>query len=491
MSASMGYSPIMQLAHAQEDLLDKLRSGKLGVTAAMTSLLLKCLDAVKALVERVRADEPLDTDSSSLIEALKSCASGKVPVAPEPSPAPSAPVEVGHKLRLSSVMKVEGSVFDGLLASVGDLFMALSSFKVLTHGTRSVEFKNGVHQIGKTINSLHESIISARMLPLEDLTAGLPRLVRDLANETGKNVALHTEGMDISLDRSILEGLGGPLVHIIRNAVDHGIEPTAERVQSGKPLPASIRIKASTRKDRVVIEISDDGRGMNRQKLKARAISSGIPAAKVETMPDREVLKLVCLPGLSTAETITSTSGRGVGMDVVKDAVEGFGGSLEIESTEYRGTKIILELPRTSSITKALLVETGGELFLVPISRIEKVIEVASGELDSGLYAFAGMDIPVVSLAASLGIETAPRQSRTLIVLDASSTLRGSEARTIAGLVVDDFSDEIDAYVKPLLPPMSRLRGASGITVLGDGRPVFLLDIPQIILKALGRAGNG
>ena len=128
------------------------------------------------------------------------------------------------------------------------------------------------------------------MLPLEDLTAGLPRLVRDLANETGKNVALHTEGMDISLDRSILEGLGGPLVHIIRNAVDHGIEPTAERVQSGKPLPASIRIKASTRKDRVVIEISDDGRGMNRQKLKARAISSGIPAAKVEAMPDREVL---------------------------------------------------------------------------------------------------------------------------------------------------------------------------------------------------------
>ena len=486
MSASMGYEPMMQLAHAQEDLLDKLRSGALANSEAITTILLKCLDAMKELAERVKADEPLDGDITALLDSLKQAAGGQAARTAPPAGAPAAAPASGEQgLKLSSVMKVEGSLFDDLLATVGDLFMTLSSFKTLTHGSRSVEFKNGVHQLGKTVNSLHDTIIFARMLPLEDLAAGLPRLVRDLAKETGKEVSLTTEGMDISLDRTILEGLGSPLVHIIRNAVDHGIERAEERKKAGKPLPAAISIKAVTKKDRVVIEISDDGRGIDRERLKARALTRGISAAKIEKMPDRELFKLICLPGLSTAETVTSISGRGVGMDVVKDAVESFGGSLEIESKQYLGTKIIMELPRTSSITKALLVETGGEQFLVPISRIEKVIELSASELEGGYYSFAGFEIPVVSLAAALGIQSEPGHFRTLIVLDAKGTLERPGEKKLAGLIVDNFGEEIDAYVKPLLPPISKLREATGITVLGDGRPVFLLDVPQIISKSL------
>lgn len=483
MSASMGYEPMMKLAHAEEDLLDKLRSGKLAHSEAIASVLLKCLDVKKTLAERVKADEPLDIDVSALIDSLSAAASGQAAM-PAPAPA-TAPTAGEQGLRLSSVMKVEGSLFDDLLATVGDLFMTLSSFKTLTHGSRSIEFKNGVHQLGKTVNSLHDTIIFARMLPLEDLAAGLPRLVRDLAKETGKEVSLVTEGMDISLDRTILEGLGSPLVHIIRNAVDHGIENTDERKKAGKPLPAVINIKAITSKDRVVIEVSDDGRGIDRERLKAKVLTRGISAGKIENMSDRELLKLICLPGLSTAEAVTSISGRGVGMDVVKDAVESFGGSLEIESKQYLGTKIIMEMPRTSSITKALLVETSGEQFLLPISRIEKVIELEARELEDGFYEYAGTELPAVSLAAALGIKEEPRLRRTLIILDIKGTLESAGGKTLAGLVVDDFSDEIDAYVKPLLPPISKLREASGITVLGDGRPVFLLDVPQIISKAL------
>ena len=486
MSASMGYEPMTRLAHAQEDLLDKLRSGALANSEAVTTILLKCLDAMKELAERVKADEPLDGDITALLDSLKQAAGGQAARTAPPAGAPAAAPASGEQgLKLSSVMKVEGSLFDDLLATVGDLFMTLSSFKTLTHGSRSVEFKNGVHQLGKTVNSLHDTIIFARMLPLEDLAAGLPRLVRDLAKETGKEVSLTTEGMDISLDRTILEGLSSPLVHIIRNAVDHGIERAEERKKAGKPLPAAISIKAVTKKDRVVIEISDDGRGIDRERLKARALTRGISAAKIEKMPDRELLKLICLPGLSTAETVTSISGRGVGMDVVKDAVESFGGSLEIESKQFLGTKIIMELPRTSSITKALLVETGGEQFLVPISRIEKVIELSASELEGGYYSFAGADIPVVSLAAALGMKSEPGHFRTLIVLDAKGTLESAGEKKLAGLIVDNFGEEIDAYVKPLLPPISKLREATGITVLGDGRPVFLLDVPQIISKSL------
>jgi two-component system chemotaxis sensor kinase CheA len=485
MSASMGYEPIALLSHAEEDLLDKMRSGKTAISGEVTSTLLNCLDATKTLYERVKADEPLDMDISPLIASLRSAAEGRASIPIHQAAAAPAPPEGEHALKLSSVMKVEGRLFDDLLATVGDLFMTLSSFKTLTHGSRSVEFKNGVHQLGKSVNSLHDTIIFARMLPLEDLAAGLPRVVRDLAKDSGKEVALTTEGMDISLDRTILEGLGSPLVHIIRNAVDHGIESADERKSAGKPLPASVHIRANVKKDRVVIEVSDDGRGIDREKLKSKALSKGISAARVESMTDGEVLKLICLPGLSTAETVTSVSGRGVGMDVVKDAVESFGGSLEIESKRYLGTKIIMEMPRTSSITKALLVEAGGEQFLVPISRIEKVVELDSGALEYGFYEYAGMDIPIVSLAICLGIRQEARPRRTLIVLDARGTQGGTGAKSLAGLVVDDFSDEIDAYVKPLLPPISKLRGASGITVLGDGRPVFLLDVPQIISKAL------
>ncbi len=482
MSASMGYDPLTRLAHAQEDLLDNVRSGKLPRSPELTSVLLKCLDAMKSLADLVRTDEPLDLDVSPLLDSLKAAASGKAAQLPSP-----APLESEQAIKLSSTMKVEGRLFDELLATVGDLFMTLSSFKTLTHGSRSVEFKNGVHQLGKTVNSLHDTIIFARMLPLEDIAAGLPRLVRDLSKDTGKEVALTTEGMDISLDRTILEGLGSPLVHIIRNAVDHGIESPVERKAAGKALPAAIHISAVTRKDRVVIEVSDDGRGIDRAKLKAKAASRGVPSSKMEAMTDQEVLKLICLPGLSTSESVTSISGRGVGMDVVKEAVEGFGGSLEIRSKERLGTSIIMEMPRTSSITKALAVEAGGEQFLLPISRIEKVIELDSSGL-GGAYEFAGINIPVVSLAAALGIKDEPRGKKTLIVLDARSTLGASPEKSLAGLVVDDFSDEMDAYVKPLLPPISKLRGASGITVLGDGRPVFLLDVPQIISKATARS---
>lgn len=484
MSASMGYDSIMQLSHAQEDLLDRIRSGKLGINETITSTLLRCLDAMKALVEKVRSDEPLEADISGLLDALKEASTGKA----RPQAPAAAAGEAEQNLRLSSTMKVEGSLFDGLLASVGDLFMTLSSFKTLTHGSRAIEFKDGVHQLGKTVNSLHDTIISARMLPLEDLAVGLPRVIRDISRETGKEVSLTTEGMDISLDRSILEGLGSPLVHIIRNAVDHGIEPVEERRAAGKPVPASIRMRAHTRKDRIVIEVSDDGRGIDRERLKAKAISRGVSAAKVAAMTDREVLKLVCMPGLSTADTVSATSGRGVGMDVVKDVVEGFGGSLEIESTRFLGTTMIMEMPRTTSITKALLVDAGGEQFLVPISRIEKVIELDFRELSSGVYNLNGIEIPVISLCAALGINEQPFPLKTLVVVDISATFASTGAKTLAGLVVDDFSDEIDAYVKPLLPPISKLRGASGITILGDGRPVFLLDIPQIVQKALAGA---
>lgn len=488
MSASMGYEPLMVLAHEEEGLLEKIRSKSLETTPEIIGTLFECLDALKRLAAKVEADEPLDIDISAFLTRLKALSEGKPSPAPHPVSEPTVAVRSavgggGAELKISNVMKVEGRVFDELLTTVGDLFMALSSFKELSQRSRSIELKDGVHLLGKSVNTLHQNILSARMLPIRDLTETLPRIVRDIANRAGKVVALKIEGAEISLDRSILEDLGSPLVHIIRNAVDHGIEPPNERESAGKPRSGTITLSAHARKDRAVIEVSDDGRGIDSEKIRMKAVEKGADPRRVAAMTRKEALLLVCLPGLTSAEVVTETSGRGVGMDIVKAVVEGLGGALEIETEPGKGTTIRMELPRTTSIVKTLLVTAGSEQFLFPITKIEKVIE-RGGEAPSAIE-YAGHEVPVVDLASIIGLpgsEAGP--SSTIVIVEKEQE---GEERGFIGLKVDDFGVELDAYIKPLLPPMSRLWGVAGITIMGDGRPVFLLDIPQILSRVSSR----
>lgn len=522
MSASMGYVTIQKLAHVQEDLLDKIRSKKISPVPGITNTLFECLDAMKALIRSIEEDTPLDLDAAPFaakIKAVIDAASGAQPSpqAKEPSVAEASSAPAGAAstadLRLSNVMKVEGRVFDGLLSCVGDLVMALSSFKTLTQIARSVEFKEGVHTLGKAIAALHGNILSARMLPISDLTEGLPRVIRDISQRSGKEVSLKIEGAELKLDRAILEGLGSPLVHIIRNAVDHGIESVAEREAAGKPREGTIIIKAYSRRERVIIEVSDDGKGINVEKIKKKAVAAGVPEEKAAAMTDKEAWMLVCLPGVTSAEAVTDTSGRGVGMDVVKGVIDALGGFLEIESAPGAGTRIILELPLTTAIIKTLLVAVKDEIFLLPLSRIERVIEVSGDSISTGVYKYGDTDVPVVPLGAALGMNEGPNRDKyTLIIVEAKNmssrapqlslsphALRGDHSGTsLSGeetehkesaarvaLRVDAFGDEIDAYVKPLLPPIAKLWGVSGITVMGDGRAVFLVDIGQITSAAM------
>ncbi len=482
MSASMGYENISRLSHAQEDLLDRVRSKRLKLSSAMLTALFKCTDALKELIKRVEEDKPLTYDVDPLIGEIKGLIEGRAP-APQNVPAPAA------ELKLSQTMKVDVKIFDGLLATAGDLFMTLSSFKTLTQGNRSIAVKDSLHTLGRSINALYDNIISARMLPIKDLTEGLPRVVRDISSDTGKTVDLKVEGAEISVDRAILENLASPLVHMIRNAVDHGIEPPGKRAEANKPSVGTITINAYIKKNRVIIEVSDDGGGIDREKVIARAIGMGVPAERIRAMSDEDVLMLVCTPGLSVKEEVTEISGRGVGMDVVKSAVEAFGGGLRIESEKGLGTKVIMELPRTSSIVKALLVTAGNELFLLPASRIEQVLEAKNAELAGGTFKYGGRDIPLISLDKALGIkENSAKDVYTIVIVeDGVKAESAVNIENSAAIKVDDFKDEIDAYIKPLLPPISKLWGVSGITVMADGRPVFLLDVRQIISRALKR----
>ncbi|MFQ5441735.1 MAG: chemotaxis protein CheA [Thermodesulfobacteriota bacterium] len=490
MSASMGYEPIKKLAHAQEDLLSQIRSKKAAATPAMISTLFDSLDRFKELLSRVEEDRPLDIDITGDLKNIKSIEAdetGEPAESSQPQKGAENKKPSAMELKLPNTLKVDSSLFDELLATVGELFMAIGSLKELSLAMRNVEFKDGLYGLGKTLDKLHAEILNARMLPIRDLTEGLPRIIRDMSRMSGKSVELKITGTGISIDRTILEDLGSPLVHIIRNCVDHGIETPKEREDAGKASTGNIVITAHEKRKRVVIEISDDGRGIDVAKVKARALKEGVYDAS-NTTSMGNILDLICLPGLSTSGEVTDTSGRGVGMNVVKDVVEGHGGSLHIESTPGKGTAITIELPRTTSIMKSLIVETGGEHFLVPISIIEKVITLEGDAPSSEALDYEGSRVPLADLGDVLGIKAKKKTaSGAVLLIESGGAKKGSgdgpQKKSFRGIRVDGFGMEIDAYIKALSPPLSKMWGISGVTIMGDGRPVFVIDIAQILSR--------
>ncbi len=489
MSASMGYTPIKDLSHAQEERLSVVRKGEARVTAELVSTLFTSLDRLKELIARVEKGEHLEDRKREAGEAA-----GQGPDEGKPHYEKRLQDSVGEaggkratrppgpdsqtSLRLPGMIKVESSVFDELLSTAGELFMILGVFKNIAQKTRSIELKDSVYNLEKTIKKLHSHIYSTRMLPVEDLTGGLPRIVRDISAKTKKSVNFSQRGTEISVDRAILEDLASPLVHIIRNAVDHGIETPAERAALGKPETASLEIRAYQKRQRVVIEISDDGRGIDVEKVRDRLIAQGMIREEAAAMSREALLMAVCRPGLTTAEGVTEVSGRGVGMDVVKDVIEARGGVLHIDSERGRGTKITLELPRTTSIIRTLMVVSGGKELLAPISPIEKVVEIEDRAGGLKTLEYEGGEIPVVNLAREMGVPPGDGPGAVLVVEG-----QHKEAGPV-GILVDDFGMEMEAYVKSLSPPLLKLWGVSGVTVMGDGRPVFILDIPQIASRA-------
>ena len=382
------------------------------------------------------------------------------------------------KLGLPTTMKVDSKIFDNFMGSVGELFTVRSRLKGIVTNSFPVEFQEAAHQLGRIIEDLYYSVITARMIPFEDLTQNLPRIVRDMCKQGGKDVELVIQGSDVKLDRAVLEHMTDPLVHIIRNAVDHGIETPEERARLGKPAKGHITVAVARQRDNIIIEINDDGRGIDINKVKEKAMLSGIPESRLNAMSEKDILILVCTAGLSLAKEITASSGRGVGMDVVKANVEAIGGRVEISSVVKKGTKIILELPVTISIVKVLLVSLGDELFALPLSKVLKVLDVdISGiKTDRTLPYFIYNDIeaPVIELRNVLAMPSPPQKnSVSIVIIDAKDK--------ISGIIVDDFGGEIDAYIKPLSQPMARMKAVIGVTVLGDGRPVFLLDPAALI----------
>ena len=330
----------------------------------------------------------------------------------------------------------------------------------------------------RVVGELQRRALELRTTPLLRILEPLPRAARDIAEQAGVRVAVELRGAELELDRSILDRLSDPLVHLLRNAVHHGIEPPAERLAAGKPEVGGIVVSARRDKDSIRIEISDDGRGIDLEAVRRRAIEMGVvhPGLADDLRPE-QVAALVFEPGLSTAREVSEISGRGVGMDAVRATLESLGGSVEIASELGRGTSTTLVVPITAAVQRVLLLGVGRETVAIPIAKVERIEERPTASIErSGSDAFVLLDdelVPVLDLAARIAQPSGPPGALTHLVL---TEVRGERV----ALSAERVAGQQQIYVKPLPELLRGLRGLSGLTILGDGRPMFLLDPNQI-----------
>jgi two-component system chemotaxis sensor kinase CheA len=366
-------------------------------------------------------------------------------------------------------VRVRTDLLDRFINLTGELITSRYMLQTAAQQASWSDLRAQLEQHNRVIAELHHHVLQVRMMPLESITGRLPRLVRDLARRSGKEVELQIVGEGVELDRAILEQLADPLVHLVRNAVDHGIE------QRG-----TVTVRAWREKDLAMVEVLDNGRGIDPEAIRRKAVERGLVSeAQARGMRERDLLMLICKPGFSTAAAITETSGRGVGMDVVKSAVEHLGGVLEIDGSPGRGTRMLLKLPLSVAIIKILLIECAGRTLGMPVTRVLRTLEVDRGEVQSsGRQLVLRLDqeaVPLLSLSKILGLPGAPFSGSVPIVL---SEVRGRRV----GLAVDRLLGQREVFVKALNYPLDRHAGATGATVLGDGRVVFIID-PQHLLE--------
>src|SRR5436309_1630672 len=369
-------------------------------------------------------------------------------------------------------IRVDLGRLDGLMDLIGELVTVRGRLNELAASARDPAIDDVAIQVSRLSRELQDEIIQARMTPVWQVFDRFPRLVRDLSRELGKQVAFRVEGKEIELDRAILDELGDPLLHLLRNAVDHGVESQAERRRSGKKPEAEIVLAAVRERASVAISVSDDGRGIDRKRILERAKRDGVVDPHAEALTDDQLLRVLARPGFSTAEAVTSVSGRGVGIDVAVTRIRALGGSIEIRSEEGKGTTFVMRLPVTLAIVRALIAGVGAERYALPLTYVAETVEfgVQATTIVEGREAIVLRDrvVPLVHLRRLLGVSGDAPTRCPIIVLEMGE-------RT-SGVVVDGMLGQQEIVVKGFDAPQGTLPVFSGATIMGDGVPALILD---------------
>jgi two-component system, chemotaxis family, sensor kinase CheA len=382
------------------------------------------------------------------------------------------------ELRPEPTVRVRAEALDQLLDQAADVMHGIARLREAAKRLpehAADRFEAEIDRLRRTARELHGRVMSARLTPFSSLTERLPRAVRDLAHRLSKTIELDVQGADVELDRTVIEALGDPLSHLVRNAADHGLEDPQTRQKAGKPDRGKLTLSARRERDKVIVEVQDDGRGMDAQALRRKAVkSAAMTQEAADALSDEAAYELAFLPGISTREDATEVSGRGVGLDAVQRKLESLGGKVSIRSVPGKGTTFVLELPLSVSMANLLLVQVGGELYGVPLHRVllttEYDLSARGGEgFEARSLVVMGELVRAYGLAKLFGLPSlAPPGPRPFVVMEVDG-LRFAVS-------VDRLVGQEESVLKPLFPPLDRVRGLAGITVLGNGRPLLVLD---------------
>lgn len=484
MSATMGYATVTALAHELESLLDRVRHAELAVDQTVTDALFAAVDALERAVEIEVAGGSAETESAPALARLQALARIRANTAASDVSPFTAEMQVpgaSAANRAPRTVRVELQRLDGLMNLAGELLIARGRLADVANEIADPALDEALAQASRLISELHEEIMASRMVPVGQVFDRFPRLVRDAAHSLGKEIELTLDGREIELDRSMLDEIGEPIVHLLRNAADHGIERPDERVRAGKPRAGQLTLTVTRERQMVTMRVQDDGRGIDRERVLERARAQGIVDATVESLSDEELVRVIARPGFSTAERVTDLSGRGVGIDVVLTRVRALGGAVEIHTAPGKGTTVTLRLPVTLAIVRALLARVEGEMYAVPMTHVHETVDLAqeSRRRVQGRDVMLLRDevVPLLQFRDIVGLPEAMFVSvngtTQVIVIE-------SEGRR-AGLVVDEFAGQQDIVVKEFDGVRDGLALFSGATILADGVPALIVDVGSLL----------
>jgi len=458
MAAAMGYAAVTERADTLESALDVLRRGEEQLTPSSLGDLIDEADALAREIELAVTRPAPGPEAEGYA----------TPTDPSANPARKRATHV----------RIRASRLDSLMNLVGEIEIARGQLERELRNVTGETISSAFARTSRLLSELREQVVGARMVPVGDVFERFPRLVRETARSLGKEVDFTLDGAEIEMDRSILDRIGDPVMHLLRNALDHGIESAEERASNGKSTRGRLTLSAQREAGYVLIRVADDGSGIDRDSVLARARAAGIVGWDTDALDDVTLLRVLAHPGFSTAASVTNISGRGVGLDVVDAAVRLLGGAIEIRTVAHRGTAITLRLPLSVAIVRALIARVGEELFAIPFTHVVETLQ-----FEPPAAAFRGAEwtettigdliVRVVMLRTLFGIE--PCVSGRMPGV--SVLARGRRA----ALIVDDFVGQQDVVVKRFDPPRGGSSMFAGATVLGDGSPALIVDVNSLI----------
>jgi two-component system chemotaxis sensor kinase CheA len=485
----MGFGEIQRAVHEFETFCKRLLAGERPSNKAAADTIFSVTALLHRAVERLSV-ERREVETFANLHELLNAAPGAAVAADAPAAAerPAEAVDrfddsgLGHE---TNTIKIDFKRLDKLLNLVGELVMYRTSLAQMhtvlaarvSDQTFIRELGDVSQLMGKTVTELQEAIMESRLLPMRQVLAPFPRLVRDLARQRRKKVNLQLKGVETELDKTVIDKIGEPILHLVRNAVDHGIERPGDRVFEGKPEAGTITITAAQESNNIVITVEDDGAGLDAEKILAKARKMGLVEADRKLSP-LETHELIFAKGFSTAEQVTEISGRGVGMEVVRDVISGLGGTIEIDTIRHMGTKFIIKLPLTLAIISALLVQVEAEVYAVPIAHVLESVRLDRAEVHevNGVQMMRLRDrvLPLVDLRRLVGLAGPAAGGVPYVVI-----LGRGERRL--GLVVDRLLGQLEIVIKGLDEALGNSKYVSGASVLGDGRIVLILDAAKLL----------